>query len=134
MFEDRIRNLIDRHCLKLSDDTFRLGSLLARSDNAGPIDPATLSSARDACRSVMERGAAIGIEGIDDCARALDEALRDLEGRDRIEPWHMVRVMQMQAELAMAVDELEADRSDLYARCTTPEALKVAAVPGKDFS
>lgn len=127
MFERRIRALIDRHCLLLRDATGELGKMLAQCDPyAEPVDPAVLERARRACSAVGGRGGAIGIPRIERWARELERALAELEARDHIEPWDMVHVMALQGELAAAVDEIEADRSQLYASCTTAEALEVA--------
>lgn len=127
MFERRIRALVDRHCLLLRDETGELGKMLACCNPyEAPIDPAVLERARTTCTALHGKGRAIGIPRIERWARELEAALSELESRDHIEPWDMVRVMALQGELAAAVDELEADRSELYANCTTPEALQVA--------
>lgn len=129
MFERRIRALIDRHCLLLRDETGEIGKRLAQCNPyAAPVDREAIGMARASCSQVQGRGSAMGIPRIERWARELESALTKLEARDHIEPWDMVHVMALQGELAAAVDELEADRSDLYANCTTPEALEVAPV------
>lgn len=132
MFSERIRALIDRHCLLLRDETGEIGKMLAQCNPyAEPVDPKALALAREACRRIGSTGAAIGIAEINRWAGALNEALLALEARDHIEPWDMVRIMALQGELAAAVDELTADQAELYANCTTPEALEVAPMPAR---
>lgn len=131
MFVDRIRALIDRHCLLLRDETGELGKLLAQCDPAaGPIPPERIAVARQACASVAGRGDAIGVDRVGACADQLDQALHDLERREDVEPWDMVRVMALQGQLAAAVDEVDSDQCELFAGCAAPEALALAPLPG----
>lgn len=130
MFQERIRDLIDRHCLLLRDETGELGKMLALCDPyKGDVDAATLRKASMACAALREKGETINLPQVETTARTLDAALRELERRERIEPWDMVRVMALQGQLAAAVDELEAGHSGLYADCTTEDALAVAPMP-----
>lgn len=135
MFQERIRELIDRHCLLLRDGTGQLGRMLAHCDPyEGPVKQESLRAASEACSALREKGETISLPEVERSAMQLDSALRELEERERIEPWDMVKVMALQGQLASAVDEIEADQSRLFVDCTTEEALAVAPMPDHDRS
>ena len=132
MFHDRLHALIERNCLLIRNETGELGKGLAQYDpSVRAVEARDLDWARDACRRVWERAAAIGLGGVEDRARVLDAALGVLQARRRIEPWNMSEVMALQAELAAAADELKPEDSALYSGCSAPEALEVAPLPSE---
>ena len=130
MFQEQIRKLIERQCGLLRDEANRLGRILAE---ANPHDPHAkrldTAAARDACACLAHRAGVLGLDQIVRRAAALDAALVDLAGRDLVRSWHLVDLMKLHADLANAVDELEAEDTDLYAGCAAPSASKVAPPP-----
>lgn len=130
MFHDQVRMLIERQCRLLREEADRLGWVLAEADpddpDSGPLD---LPAARDACARVLHRADVLGVDAIRQRAEALDAALAELDGVERIRCWHMVDLMARHAEVTNAVDELEAEDTSLYAGCSAPEARMVAPPP-----
>lgn len=130
MFQEQVRALIDRQCRLLHDEANRLGWVLAEADPddpaAGPLD---VPAARRACGGVQHRAEALGLDVVHERAAALDGFLRTLERHDRVRSWHMVDVMALHADLANAVDDVEAEDTRLYAGCVAPSASAVAPPP-----
>lgn len=129
MFGERVRTVIERQCARLRDDADALAKLLAQYDPQDPDRrPLDVVTGRELCRDVLHRATAMGLEEVAAQAEALDEALGELEGASRIDSWNMVELMARQGDLDCAVDELEADRTDLYAVCSAPGAVEVAPI------
>ena len=130
MFHEQVRKLIERQCRLLRDETNRLGRILAEAD---PDNRACRSldvgAARDACARLLHGADALGLDAVQDRGHALDRALADLENVGAIRCWHMVDVMTLHADLANAVDEVEAEDTALFAGCSAPQARAVAPPP-----
>lgn len=130
MFHEHVRELIERQCRLLHEETDTLGRVLAKVDPDAP-DPDVLdvAAARQACQNVLHRAEAMGTDNIRSRAKALDRGLGRLESCSRIRNWHMAEVMALHGDLASAVDELEPEDTNLYAVCTAPAASAVAPPP-----
>lgn len=130
MFHDRVRALIERQYEALKLDASVLGQRLADCNPyQGEVDVADLGDLVTLCQAVGNRGDTLGVEGIAQAAGELDRQLGVIAAQSTVEPWELVRLMELQALLASAVDELEAEHSAFFCACTTPEALTVAPLP-----
>ena len=130
MFYEQVRKVIERQCRLLHDEADRLGWILAKADpdnpERGPLD---IPAARDACGRLLHRAEALGLDAVQARTRELDRSLGHLEHVEAVRCWHMVDVMALHADVANAVDEVEAEDTSLFAGCSAPEAQKVAPPP-----
>lgn len=130
MFQEQVRALIERQCRLLHDEANRLGWVLAEADPENSVSGVLdVTTARTACGRVLHRAEALGLAIVHERAAAIDAMLAGLERHEQVRSWHMIDLMALHADLANAVDAVEAEDTTLYAGCSAPSASAVAPPP-----